>query len=286
MENIELQLGKVHSINPDGSINIKDFKTGGLIYTNIDIEHTAASQQQPVVGQHVLFMTVPSSFASSRLAKIIRFYGSRDADTELVRASPVDLGQGELRLVSQKGNTIYVANGAIYLSGLGQNILMLDDPRITKINTGIFQLVTTDGTLIQEKDGILTISKGALGMSADGVTMEISDPQVSVTINKDDINVSGKSTTVTVDCKEIKLAGTIPVARKGDQIVIDGSTTSVTAPNIITTLAALQTFMSSVATSGPAGVQAAAVAFGVSNPLAATSLTGKITQGSSKVKSG
>jgi hypothetical protein len=205
MEGIELQLGSVHSINTDGTLNIRDFKTGGLLYRNVDIEHAASNVQQPVPGQHVLFMTVPSAAGSSKIVKTIKFYGSKKADTDLVRSSPVDLAPGEHRVVSQNGNTVYVANGAIYLSGLGQSILLLDDPGILKLTTTNFQLVHRDGTLIQEKDGKLVISKGAISQATGGAESQIKNPDLSITIDKNNITISGTKTVVNVDCKEVNL---------------------------------------------------------------------------------
>jgi hypothetical protein len=205
MEQIELQLGSIHSINSDGTINIRDFRTGGLLYRNIDLEHSAVNVQQPVAGQHVLFMTVPSTFGSSRIVKIIKFYGSQKADTDLVRASPVDMAQGEHKTISQNGNTVYVANGAIYLSGVGQEILLLDSPGLLKLGTTNFQLVVSDGTLIQEKDGKLTISKGELSISDNGAEAKIDKPNLSIVIDKDNVSLEGKTTTVNLNCKNVIL---------------------------------------------------------------------------------
>jgi len=282
-DQLELQLGRVEAINADGTITIRDFRTGGTIYNNVDIEHTAANQYQPVVGEHVTFFTMGTPL-SSRQAKIIRFYGSNRADQTLVRSSPTDLRPGEQRIVSQTGNMVYVANGVVYLGGAGQSITLSDNPGITQISTDNIQVVVNDGTLIHAQNGTLSISKGDLNLQDDGVTMTVANPTLTINITGDNVSVDGTSVTVETNVKEVKLNGTIPVARKGDTAV-----SSSTQDNAFWIW--IQGFVNVFSTwvvlpgDGGAALKTAMALYIASNPPP-RSLTSEITEGSSKVKSG
>lgn len=265
MDILDFQLGKVEKLNEDGTIDIRDFRTGGIVYRNVSIEHTAAAQQQPVVGQHVLFFTL-SSPVSSSIVKVVKFYGSKDADQQLVLSSPIDLGEGEYRIVSQKGDMVYVANGALYLAGCGQSIMILDEKQLTQILGDNIKIISRDGTLIEEKDGKLTLQKGTLRKK--DITYEIQNPSVTITIEGKNVTISGKDVSVNINCKDAKICGDKPVAREGDEIEIELSL----VPTANTPI--------------PQGGTLAA-AMGVAwAPGATVTLKGRIVKGSSKVKVG
>jgi len=207
---IDFQLGRIENINSNGHVDIYDFRTGGVNYTDVDIEHIPADQHQPVKGDHVLFFTLSNSggaIQSSRYVKIVKFFANTADQTALVKTSPIDLDQGESRWVSQKGNTIYLGNGLIGLHSLGQDFLMSDSPNIVFLQGGQIQIVSSDGTLIQEKNGQLIIKKGALQSAGTYPEMDIPNPTVSLTLTNEALDITGNKLTVTVNCKEIKAGG-------------------------------------------------------------------------------
>jgi hypothetical protein len=222
MNKLDFQLGKVKKINPDGTVNIQDFRTGGQVYTNVAIEHNAIDQQQPVEGQHVLFFTADDP--NQQLIKVVRTYGSNTADKQLVISSPQDMDQGEGRKISQTGSTVYVANGGLFLYSGGQSFMLLDEDQLTELICQNLDIMTRDGFEIKKStDGKLIIQKGTFKVQGDAHTIE--DPTATITIQDNNVKIEGLKASLEMDLKTgrvlvnataIELNGTTPVARKDD----------------------------------------------------------------------
>jgi len=196
MSILDFQLGRVDKINSDGTMNIRDFRSGGQLYTDVPIEHNAIRQEQPVEGQHVLFFTI--GHGAQHLIKVVRLYGSIDADQPLVLSSPIDLDQGEGCMVSQTGATVYVANGALYFGSCGQSIMLLDEKQLMEILCCNLDIITTDGFEIKKgEDNKLVIQKGTV--SYDGAEQTISDPTVVITIQDGYVSIVGKAASLLMD---------------------------------------------------------------------------------------
>jgi uncharacterized Zn-binding protein involved in type VI secretion len=222
MNKLDFQLGKVKKINEDGTLNIQDFRTGGQVYTNIAVEHNAINQQQPVEGQHVLFFTADDP--NQQLIKVVRTYGSNNADKQLVVSSPQDMDQGEGRMISQTGATVYVANGGLFLYSGGQSFMLLDEDQLTELICQNLDIVTRDGFEIKKgTDGKLTIQKGTFKVIGDTHTVE--NPTATITVQDNNVKIEGKSASLELDLTSgkvlihgvsVELNGTTPVARQND----------------------------------------------------------------------
>jgi adhesin HecA-like repeat protein len=269
MSMLDFQLGKVEKLNSDGTIHIRDFRTGGQVYQNVAIEHNAINQQQPVEGQHVLFFTTGQG--SQHLVKVVRLYGSVDADQQLVLSSPIDLDQGEGCMISQTGATVYVANGGLYFGSCGQSITLLDEDQLMEVLCRNLNIVTNDGFSIKKDvDSKLVIQKGTASYDSSTDAQTVTDPTVVITIQDGRASIVGKMASVTLDLNsgkvsitatEIDLNGTTPVARKDDSVKV----------------------------TIPAGTQLMSVSGSVGSPIITDvpiDVTGIITSGSSTVKSG
>jgi hypothetical protein len=267
MSLLDFQLGKVEKINSDGTIHIRDFRTGGQVYQDVAIEHNAINQQQPVEGQHVLFFTTGGG--SQHLIKVVRLYGSKDADQSLVLSSPIDLAPGEGCMTSQTGATVYVSNGALYFGSCGQSITLLDEDQLMEFICRNLDIITKDGFEIKKgTDKKLIIQKGTYSQQGD--TQVINDPTVTITIQDNSVSIVGMAASatldlangkVTINSKTIELNGSTPVARKDDSV-------KVTLPAGTQLMTAIGSPGSPVITDKPIDI------------------TGKITSGSSSVTSG
>ena len=264
VDQLDFQIGKVIKVNTDRTIDIQDFRTGGVVYKGIDIEQPAGDQFQPVVGQHVLFFTVKGR--PQFKPKVVRLYGSADADQDLVLSSPIDLDPGERKLVSQTGAVVYVANGGLHIASGGQSYTLLDAEQLTQIIASKLQLLTRGGFLINEEDGTLTIKKGTLRKT--NTKYEADDPTITITLVDD----------------QIKLNGDTPVARQDDPV----KSTSAEDTKFWTWLQGFinvfQTWVP-VPPDGGTALKTALTAYLSTNPVP-QELSSKITGGSDTVKSG
>jgi len=269
---IDFQLGKIAKVNADKTINIKDFRTGGEVYRDIALEPTAGDQQIPIEGQHILFCTVSTPHAQ-HIVKAVQIYSSKDADQDLVLSSPIDLEPGEKKLVSQTGSTVYVGNGGLQLSSGGQSYTVIDEDQLTQVVANKLQIVTRGGFLINEEDGVLTITKGTVTKTNTKYAVE--EAQLTITTDGTSLDITGADTTVNVNCKEIKLNGDTPIARQDDAIEIELSllpTEDTPSPQGGTLASAILT-----TTLGSPNTW---------QPGSTVTLKGRIVQGSSTVKSG
>jgi len=237
MTKLDFQLGKVEKINDDGSINIRDFRTGGMLYQNVPIEHNAINQQQPVEGQHLLFFTTGGTGDAhqSELIKVVRMYGNITADKSLVLASPIDMAPGEGKMISQTGATVYVGNGGLSIESAGQSVTLDDASQLMSVICQNLNLFTQDGFGITKgEDATLFIKKGTLTLN--NGQENIKDVKVNISINDKNVQVSGRNASINLDLTSgkltvsaqsielngttIELNGTTGVARSGDTVKV------------------------------------------------------------------
>ena len=188
----ELHYGRIKAIHDDGTVDIVDFKnniTDSAVYTNVLVEQPASDMQVPVVNNQVLFFTINID-TKQILVKIIKIYGSDLAlnDYQRAQTGTMPLEPGEHRITSQTGSTLYVANGALGISSLGQSIILDDASLTTLINVAALQLVTLDGFQIDQVNGSgeLNISKGTF----DKKTGKVTDVVTSIKLNANGINIT------------------------------------------------------------------------------------------------
>ena len=203
MFDVDLHLGSVAAINPDATIDIFDYRTGTVMYKHVTVDHTAADIQQPIVGHDVLFFTVVIG-AQEVQVKIVRFYGNKFADHDLVYPNGEnDIDQGEHKIISNSGAMAYLANGSAYLGSLGQSVTFDDDSQTCTIKCQNLNVITFNGFTIQQTGDTLTIQKGVY----DSTLMDVPFPTVTLTIT---------DTEVTIDAPKVTVNnGTQPMIRGG-----------------------------------------------------------------------
>ena len=175
---VELHLGQVAAINPDATINIFDYKVGSKLYTNIQLDHTAADIQQPIVGHEVLFFVVTIGDRETQV-RVIRFFGNSSTDSSIVfPGGTTDIQPGERKMISNSGASVYLANGSAFLGSIGQSVVFDDESMTCTVTCKNLKVLTFNGFVIEQKDNSLVIKKGVY----DPTLMDVPVPTTTVTL--------------------------------------------------------------------------------------------------------
>jgi len=215
---VEFQIGNVHDVNTDGTIDIFDYRTGSILYKGVVVDMTAADMQLPIKGHDVLYFTVTIG-AMQKGVKIVKFFESRAADSAKVRPSGVlDIQPGEKKMMSQGGSSVFLANRAAQFGSVSQSITFDEEKHLCELTTKDIKILTTNGYLITQTGTSLVIQRGIIN-PLDGT---IPLPTVSITINDTEVDIESPSVSIGTDASK----GVARVADSCGYIYFDSGTPS------------------------------------------------------------